>query len=330
MSTLQQPELPTRRWSHIAIDIVNGFPSVTYNNSTVNAVLVIIDIFSSHVHFHPINFSFSGSDLAHLLLHQHFPLHGFPEILVSDRGSQFTSLVYQQLLNNLGSTSRLSVSKHHESNGNVERYIRILQDYLITTITENSQWISMLPMAEFVINSTPTISLGGLSPFEADLGYIPASPLSIQYSTTTSGAAADDITEAMDRFYTTARSALQLSFQKNKLYFDASKTTTTFQVGDQAYIKQSALSTAGNSHNSELVSSFRTKFVGPVTVTEVLSPVNVLLALPASFKRKSPFHISQLRKQKSLPDALFKAPATQHRSSTNTPMAPKKLRLIQF
>ncbi|KAG0671188.1 hypothetical protein C6P42_003634, partial [Pichia californica] len=31
--------------------------------------------------------------------------------------------------------------------------------------------------------------------------------------------------------------------------------------------------------------------------------------LPSSYKRKSPFHISQLRRQKSLPDSVIKAPA---------------------
>ncbi|OXT14587.1 hypothetical protein B9K06_25600, partial [Bacillus sp. OG2] len=71
LGLLQAPEIPLSRWSHIAADIVSGFTPVTFEGRTVNAVLVIVDIFSSHVHFHLLNTKHSGTDLIQILLHHH-------------------------------------------------------------------------------------------------------------------------------------------------------------------------------------------------------------------------------------------------------------------
>lgn len=51
-------------WSHIAMDIVSGFTPVMVNGVSYDAVLVTIDLFSSHVHFTAINTRFSADNLA--------------------------------------------------------------------------------------------------------------------------------------------------------------------------------------------------------------------------------------------------------------------------
>ena len=65
---------------------------------------------------------------------------------------------------------------------NVERYIRILGDYLRLTVDKNEDWLKMIPLAEYTINSTPSMALGGASPFEVDVGYVPPLPLTMHFS----------------------------------------------------------------------------------------------------------------------------------------------------
>ena len=52
----------------------------------------------------------------------------------------------------------------------------------------------------------------------------------------------------------------------------------------------------------------QTKFVGPFEVIKKDSAVNYRLLLPDYMKRTNLFHISQLRKRNSIPDALIVAP----------------------
>ncbi|GME78558.1 unnamed protein product [Ambrosiozyma monospora] len=128
---------PAGRWTEISVDVVSSFSSVPFLGTTMDSVLVVVDLFSSHVHFHPINKSFSLKDFENILLMNHLPLHGIPSIIHSDQGSQFTHHAVQALLKNLGSPSNFSVSAHHQSNCMAERYIRTLQDYLRCFIQEN-------------------------------------------------------------------------------------------------------------------------------------------------------------------------------------------------
>jgi hypothetical protein len=103
----------------------------------------------------------------------------------------------------------LSVTAHHASNGKVERYIRTLQDYLRTTIDANDDWIAMIPLAEFTINSNPSIALGGSSPFQVDLGYSPPSSLNYSYQLSEERRDADNITEILDRYAICASATLE-------------------------------------------------------------------------------------------------------------------------
>jgi hypothetical protein len=44
-------------------------------------------------------------------------------------------------------------------------------------VTANNQWLHLLPMGQFTINSQPHSTYNGLSPCQVDLGYQPPSPI---------------------------------------------------------------------------------------------------------------------------------------------------------
>ncbi|CAX45700.1 retrotransposon protein (fragment), putative [Candida dubliniensis CD36] len=79
------------RWTDIATDIVSGFPTVTRENATVNAIFTIVDMFTNRVHLYPISSSFSAEHFVTLFMTKYFPYHGLPQSITADRGPQFGS-----------------------------------------------------------------------------------------------------------------------------------------------------------------------------------------------------------------------------------------------
>ncbi|KAK1795713.1 hypothetical protein P4O66_001201 [Electrophorus voltai] len=88
---------PPQPLSYLAIDFVTGLP-VSEGNTVV---LVIVDRFSKMVRFLPLKDLPTAWELAELLFHQVFRVFGLPEDIVSNRGPQFTSKVWKELLGKL-------------------------------------------------------------------------------------------------------------------------------------------------------------------------------------------------------------------------------------
>lgn len=87
-SELLQPlQIPSRPWSHIALDFVTGLlPS-----QGKTTILTIVDRFSKAAHFIALPKLPTAKETADLLVNHVVRLHGIPLDIVSDRGPQFTS-----------------------------------------------------------------------------------------------------------------------------------------------------------------------------------------------------------------------------------------------
>uniref|UniRef100_A0A8C1BM78 Gypsy retrotransposon integrase-like protein 1 n=1 Tax=Cyprinus carpio carpio TaxID=630221 RepID=A0A8C1BM78_CYPCA len=84
---LQPLSVPSRPWSHIAMDFVTGLPL----SSGRTVVLTVVDRFSKAVHFIPLPKLPSARETATIVLDHVFRIHGLPVNVVSDRGPQFVS-----------------------------------------------------------------------------------------------------------------------------------------------------------------------------------------------------------------------------------------------
>uniref|UniRef100_A0A674P5X9 Gypsy retrotransposon integrase-like protein 1 n=1 Tax=Takifugu rubripes TaxID=31033 RepID=A0A674P5X9_TAKRU len=115
--------VPSRPWSHIALDFVTGLP-VSQGNDTI---LTIVDRFSKGVHFVALPKLPSDAETAELLVSHVVRLHGIPLDVVSDRGPQFTSRVWQAFCKGIGATVSLSSGYHPQSNGQAERANQALE-----------------------------------------------------------------------------------------------------------------------------------------------------------------------------------------------------------
>jgi hypothetical protein len=127
---------------------------------------------------------FGSPEQAEMFLQHIVRLHGIPLDIVSDRHPILTSPFWRDFLKLLGSKPNHTTAFHPQSNGGNERINQVVSQYLrIFTNDNKDDWsTTKLAQAEFVYNNSFHSSTG-MSPFEANYGYHPRSPLDLRLPT---------------------------------------------------------------------------------------------------------------------------------------------------
>ena len=98
---------------------------------------------------------------------------GLPRAMISDRGPQFASQVFQELQERLGVKSRLSTAYHPQTDGQTERMNREIEAFLrIYCGAHPESWAEHLSDLEFSHNQRVNTG-NGKTPFELIMGYNP-------------------------------------------------------------------------------------------------------------------------------------------------------------
>ncbi len=282
---LQPLSVPSRPWSHIAMDFVTGLP--LSDGKTV--VLTVVDRFSKATHFIPLPKLPSARETATIVLDHVFRIHGLPVDVVSDRGPQFVSKFWTEFCRQLGATASLSSGYHPQTNGQAERANQDLERVLrCVASAEPSSWSSRLTMVEYVHNSLP-VSSTGLSPFQCCLGYQP--PLFPSQESDAVVPSAHVFIQRCLRTWRIAREALTRTGERNKASADRHRTKPPLYVcGQKVWLSAKDI-------NFRLPTrKLGPKFIGPFIVAKVLSPVTVRLKLTPQFKKIHPvFHVSKIK-----------------------------------
>ena len=167
--TLQQLPIPPRPWESISMDFIETLPM----SGDYNAILVIVDRFSKQSIFIPTTNECSSEDLAQLFVLHVFSKHGVPSHVTSDRGSEFVSRFFRSLGDALGMKLHFTSGYHPQADGQTERTNQTLEQYLHHYVSyQQDNWSTLLPLAEFTYNNTPSETTG-VSPFFANKGYHP-------------------------------------------------------------------------------------------------------------------------------------------------------------
>jgi hypothetical protein len=76
------------------MDFIVGLPCT---RAGYDSIWVVVDRLTKAPHFIPVKTSYNSAVLVELYMSQIVCLHGVPKKIVSDRGTQFTSYILQQL-----------------------------------------------------------------------------------------------------------------------------------------------------------------------------------------------------------------------------------------
>lgn len=166
---LEPLHVPTQAWQMVSLDFVEGLPQ----SGRYNCILVVVDKLFKYSHFIPLSHPFSAVQVATAYVDQVYKLHSMAESLVSDRDPVFTSRFWQELFRQTGTTLRMSMPYHPETDGQTERVNQCMGTFLRCFVHScPKKWSSWLPLAEYWYNTTWHRALRK-SPFHVLYGHEP-------------------------------------------------------------------------------------------------------------------------------------------------------------
>jgi transposase InsO family protein len=95
-----------------------------------------VDRLTKVAHFIPVKTTYSGAKLTELYMTGIVCLHGVPKKIMSDRGSQFTSIFWEKLHESMDTKLNFSSAYHPQTDGQTERTNQILEDMCNTHILQ--------------------------------------------------------------------------------------------------------------------------------------------------------------------------------------------------
>lgn len=158
---LQPVQVPSQPFQNIIVDIVGPLPKTKKGNEYILTVLCPT---IRNPEVSPLK-NISAKSIAKYLTPM-FTTFGIPEEIQSDRGSNFTSKLFHQILQELGIRQTLSTAEQPQSQGALERCHQTSKTMLRKYWhEENRDWDEVLPFLLFAIREAPQESLG-CSPIE--------------------------------------------------------------------------------------------------------------------------------------------------------------------
>ncbi|XP_076058600.1 uncharacterized protein LOC143035618 [Oratosquilla oratoria] len=171
---LQPIKVPFEPFSKLIIDIVGPLPKTKKGNQYILTTLCPTTRYPDAFPLKNITAKTVANTLTNL-----FTTFGIPEEIQSDRGSNFTSVLFAEVLKLLGIKQTLSTAYHPQSQGALERFHQTMKSMIRKFCCEEDRdWDEGLQFLLFAIRETPSESLG-VSPFELLFGRKVRGPLKV-------------------------------------------------------------------------------------------------------------------------------------------------------
>ena len=226
--------------------------------------------------------------LACLFLDHIFHHHGFPQAIISNRGSVFISSFFTNLMKICGVKMKPSTAYHPQTDGLTEQMTQTLETYLRTFCSyQQDDWVDYLALAEFSFNNSINSSTQQ-TPFFANLGYHPNFNITIIDQTT--NPSATDLATRLDIIHSELRTELSHSNDyMAKQYNKHHLPQPSFQIGDLVWLLRQNIKTT---QPSEKLDFHR---LGPFKILDQCGKSSFLLKLPSTLSHLHPvFHVSLL------------------------------------
>lgn len=220
-------------------------------------VLLVIDGFTKFCLLKPLK-NLTGQELL-FALRETLTLFGTPSLVITDRGTNFSSNQIQALLREMQIQHHMLSTGTPRGNGQVERYVATVINMLTATINDTSEWPNTLWNVQQSLNTTIQKSTG-FSPIRLLIGRegnIPSIQAHLDNLTDESTQPVIDVNADRDL----ARRRLTEVAIKFKDRFDTTKRNNKiFSIGDVVYVNQD------HRRHDKLAP----KFKGPYEIIEAL------------------------------------------------------------
>jgi hypothetical protein len=298
---LQPIPIPKHRWEVVTMDFI---PSLPKTASGHDGILLVVDKLTKMTHLmassQGINNDAVGT--ARLFFDGVVRLHGVPLSIISDRDSRFRSHFWTALWQLTGTQLKPGTAHHPQTDGQSEIMVKQLKRYLRSYLQGHlDEWDQHLTAAEIAINNSVQASTG-FTPYFLNYGTHPHLPLNTamrDIGLCNTPAAASTIKELYENIEK-AKQHLHEAQRSQKGFADKRRTDIQYKIGDRVFLR---LPKPDHIQRS----SIRNKYVGPLDVIGVPSPVTVQLALPSDMHHSTHdiFHVDRLKKYQPADPELF-------------------------
>ena len=240
-------------WETVSIDIVGSLPVDGRSN---RFIVTIMDVYSRYLIAIPVR-NHRASTVSRCLYKSVVAYFGTPRSILSDRGTEFTSVVWESLTQMLGAKIKLTAPYYPQGNSVIERSHRTLSNMLRTMLLEKKrrEWSSLLPSIMLYMNSMVQ-ERTGVSAGEILFGRSPNLPSDISFTPVTS------LSDDREGYVKQLKRDLQDIRQKlsRVLGQNVNQSENPFSVGEKLIV-------AVLPH--ERTDKLMAKWKGPFTVTKI-------------------------------------------------------------
>ena len=191
-------EIPSQRFETVHIDIVGPLPPSPVPGKEFRGsfryLLTCIDRSTKWMEAIPLS-DISAKYIAYGFLSGWISHFGVPLYVVTDRGSQFESELFQELAALVGFHRLRTTAYHPQTNGLVERSHRTLKTAIMA---RKQDWLIALPTVLLGIRCIPDDT--GISPFVSVIGKMPLTPASLINSSSSSSISHSDFVQKFTQY----------------------------------------------------------------------------------------------------------------------------------
>lgn len=288
--------IPKQVFEIIGMDLMGPLPTSSDRNKWI---LVITDYLSKYVIVRPLK-SATTEQIIAVLREDVFYSHGLPKTVISDNGSNLTSFQMRDVFRHLGIEQKTTSPYRPQTNGQTERYNRVLGTQLAIFAEENQRsWDRYLHALAFAYNTT--IHASHLStPYFIVYGRHPLKPIDLAIGTPIlaveegvqelgKGAEAQTEHENLNKARDFAKKLIESNQLKSKLRFDKDRKAPSYKVNDLVLIDRRVRFGDRKKKLSE------PNWKGPYVVVKRISDVNFQVQLATDSKHEYIVHVQQMK-----------------------------------
>jgi len=279
-------------WFRVSIDITGPHPRSSKSNQYI---LTLVDHMSKWAEAIPLR-NHTAPTVARALMTHVFVRFGAPRQLLSDRGTEFESELFAELMRWMEIDKLRTTAYHPSCNGTVERFHRTLNSMLGKAVKESQRdWDEKLPIVLAAYRATPHESTG-MSPNRLFLGHEVRMPIDVvmgippdeENVAATPHEYLKKLQNDASDAYRLAREKLRASAERRKRHYDVKVKTEQFGIGDWVYYHYPRKFQSKSA-------KWQRSYTGPYLIVKTIEPVNCVLQRSAKAK---PFvvHVDKLKK----------------------------------